>query len=283
MRVEKDFQLVDYNSFRIRSIASLALFPESDEDLQDCFFKYQNPIIWGGGNNIILSKPYYSNPIIFIRDNLKKINIFGNQIEVQAGFQMFELSEILLKHELTGFESFCDIPGCIGGGIIMNAGTRDDQISNHLVSVTAFDRQTKMFIRFSKNECEFDYRDSIFKKINSLIVVSAVFEFVKGDYKSMKNKMDTIKETRHSKQPIEFPNAGSVFKRPAGYFVGTMIENLGLKGFSIGDAQVSEKHAGFIINKGNATGEEIINLINCIKEKVDKKYGVKLECEQIIL
>jgi UDP-N-acetylmuramate dehydrogenase len=113
--------------------------------------------------------------------------------------------------------------------------------------------------------------------------VSAVFEFVKGDYKSMKNKMDTIKETRHSKQPIEFPNAGSVFKRPAGYFVGTMIENLGLKGFSIGDAQVSEKHAGFIINKGNATGEEIINLINCIKEKVDKKYGVKLECEQIIL
>jgi UDP-N-acetylmuramate dehydrogenase len=283
MRLEKNFQLVDYNSYKIRSLASLALFPESNEELKDCFVKYPDAIIWGGGNNIILSKSHYKNPIIFIRDNFKKINILGNQIEVQAGLQMFELSNILLKSELAGFESFCDIPGCIGGGIIMNAGTGDDQISNHLISVTAFDKETNKFLKFAKSECEFDYRNSIFKKNNSLIVISTVFEFEKGDFKSIKNKMDTIRETRHSKQPTEFPNAGSVFKRPDGYYVGTMIESLGLKGYSIGDAQVSEKHAGFILNKGNATGDDILKLISHIQLLVFNQYNVHLELEQIII
>lgn len=283
MRVENNFQLIDYNSYRIRSIAALALFPESKEELRDCFVKYPDAIIWGGGNNIILSKTHYSNPIIFIRDNLKKINILDNQIEAQAGLQMFELSDILLKRELTGFESFCDIPGCIGGGVIMNAGTGDDEISNHLVNVTAFDKETNCFVQFTKNECCFDYRDSIFKNNNALIVFSTVFEFEKGDYVSIKNKMDTIRETRHRKQPIEFPNAGSVFKRPEGYYVGTMIENLGLKGYSVGDAQISEKHAGFIINKGNATGDDILKLISHIQSLVLNHYNVHLELEQIIL
>ncbi|MFZ4797014.1 MAG: UDP-N-acetylmuramate dehydrogenase [Bacteroidia bacterium] len=283
MRLEKNFQLVDYNSYKIRSLASLALFPESNEELKDCFVKYPDAIIWGGGNNIILSKSHYKNPIIFIRDNLKKINILGNQIEVQAGLQMFELSNILLKSELAGFESFCDIPGCIGGGIIMNAGTGDDQISNHLISVTAFDKETNKFLKFAKSECEFDYRNSIFKNNNALIVISAVFQFESGNYNSIKYKMDTIRETRHSKQPIEFPNAGSVFKRPDGYYVGTMIESLGLKGYSIGDAQVSEKHAGFIINKGNATGDDILKLISHIQLLIFNQYNVHLELEQIII
>jgi UDP-N-acetylmuramate dehydrogenase len=283
MRLEKNFQLEDYNSYRIRSIASLALFPESMDDLRDCFVKYPDAIIWGGGNNIILSKSHYNNPIIFIRDNLKKINKLGNQIEVEAGLQMFELSNILLKSELAGFESFCDIPGCIGGGIIMNAGTGDDQISNHLICVTAYDKETNKFLKFSKSECEFGYRDSIFKKNNALIVISAIFQFESGDYNSIKYKMDTIRETRHSKQPTEFPNAGSVFKRPEGFYVGTMIESLGLKGYSIGDAQVSKKHAGFIINKGNATGDDILKLISHIQLLVYNHYNIQLQLEQIII
>jgi UDP-N-acetylmuramate dehydrogenase len=283
MRVETDFQLENYNSYKIKSIAALALFPETIIELQQCISQYPDAIVWAGGNNIILSKTKYNNPIIFIRENLKKYRLYDNRVEVQAGLKMFELSDILLENKLTGFEVFCDIPGCVGGGIIMNAGTGDNQISNLLLSVTALDRKSNSMLSFSKNECEFDYRDSLFKKNNDLIVTSVLFEFESGEYESIKSKMNTIRQTRHTKQPTEYPNAGSVFKRPDGFFVGTMIENLGLKGYSIGDAQVSEKHAGFIINKGNATGKDILNLIEYIQKKVLYKFNVKLELEQIVI
>jgi UDP-N-acetylmuramate dehydrogenase len=283
MRVETDFQLENYNSYKIKSIAALALFPETIIELQQCISQYPDAIVWAGGNNIILSKTKYNNPIIFIRENLKKYRLYDNRVEVQAGLKMFELSDILLENKLTGFEVFCDIPGCVGGGIIMNAGTGDNQISNLLLSVTALDRKSNSMLSFSKNECEFDYRDSLFKKNNDLIVTSVLFEFESGEYESIKSKMNTIRQTRHTKQPTEYPNAGSVFKRPDGFFVGTMIENLGLKGYSIGDAQVSEKHAGFIVNKGNATGKDILNLIEYIQKKVLYKFNVKLELEQIVI
>jgi UDP-N-acetylmuramate dehydrogenase len=283
MRIEFNFPLEEYNSYKLKSVAAIAIFPESSEELMNEIVRHPNAIIWGGGNNIILSHKYYTTPIIFIRENLNKLYIRNNQVEAMAGLELEELSHLLLEKEFTGFEPFCDIPGCVGGGIIMNAGSGDDQISNHLLSVTAFNKNTKSLMQFTKEECEFDYRESVFKKDNSLIVISAIFSFERGDYDQIKSRMLYVKELRHNKQPRNLPNAGSVFKRPEGFYVGTMIEKLGLKGYSIGDAQISEKHAGFIVNKGNATGKDILNLIEYIQKKVLYKFNVKLELEQIVI
>ncbi|MDX9713783.1 MAG: UDP-N-acetylmuramate dehydrogenase [Ignavibacteriaceae bacterium] len=283
MRVEVNLPLEDYNSYRVKSSVALAFFPDSIDELHDCIGQYPDAIIWGGGNNIILSKKHYTTPIIFIRDNLKSYHIEGNMVEVNAGMQMSELSDILLEQKLTGFETFCDIPGCIGGGIIMNAGSGNDHISDCLISVKALDKKTNTIVQFSRSSCVFDYRESIFKKKKTYIITSAEFSFKKGEYNSIKGKMDEIRRTRHSKQPREYPNAGSVFKRPDGYYVGAIIENLGLCGYSVGGAQVSEKHAGFIVNTGNATGEDILNLISYIQVQVHNKLNINLQLEQIII
>lgn len=283
MRIESNFQLEDYNSYKIKSSATLALFPESIEELNVIIRKYPEAIIWGGGNNIILSKKHYTTPIIFIRENLKNYILKGNRVEVQAGMQMSELSTILLENNLTGFEAFCDIPGCIGGGVIMNAGSGSSFISDNLISVTALDKVTQTHMQFSREDCMFDYRESIFKRKKAFVILTVLFDFKNGDYQSIKSKMDEIRKIRHVKQPREFPNAGSVFKRPVGYYVGAIIESLGLSGYSIGDAQISEKHAGFIVNKGNATGDDILKLISYIQHQVHDKLSIDLELEQIIV
>ena len=278
-----DFDLTLYNSYRVRSIASLALFPSSREELLDYVERYPKFVVLGGGNNIILSRPYYDIPFLFL-SKMSNCYCDENAIIVDSGLPMSQFSDISATHGFSGVEVFYDIPGCIGGGIFMNAGAGEQFISDFIESVEVLDIRSMQISQILKSDSSFCYRNSIFKSKNNLIILGATFSFTAlDDEYSIRERMNNIKSTRWQKQPREYPNAGSVFKRPEGHFVGPMIQELGLKGFSIGGAAVSEKHAGFIINKGNATGIDILSLIEYIRKKVFKYYSIELELEQIVI
>lgn len=280
----KDFDLTQYNSYRIKSVARTAIIPDSLPELTEVLQEYPESIVIGGGNNIILTKPIYEIPFVICGHNLSGYETDGNKFIAQCGISMQELSVIIADNGFIDFETFYDIPGFIGGGICMNAGAGEQFISDHIVCVEAFDLNTRNVRCFSKQECSFGYRDSVFKRNNNLIILRATFSFDKTDDPNIiRDRMNAIKSKRWQKQPREYPNAGSVFKRPEGHFVGTMIQELGLKGYSVGGAEVSEKHAGFIVNKGNATGQDVIFLIKYIQTRVREAYGVSLELEQIVI
>lgn len=279
-----NFNLKEFNSYSVSSVVKTALFPESINEIVDVCKNHPNAIIIGSGNNIIFSKPHYDATFIFIRENLSKIELVeNNSIIAYSGCSMQRLSEFACENSITGFESFFDIPGSIGGGIYMNAGNDKNAISDNLIRIWAYNIESNTIDVIEKNDCEFSYRNSLFKQNNKLVILKSLFSSQPSDQGKINDLMLSMKSLRFSKQPREYPNAGSVFKRPEGYFTGTLIESLNLKGYSIGDAQISEKHAGFIINRGKATGEDIIALISHIQSSVYNRFGVRLQLEQIII
>lgn len=278
-----DFDLTDYNSYRIGSRVKDALFPENIDEVEDAFRRYKDLVVLGGGNNIIISKSYYDSTFIFIRDNLSAHHAEGNIIRSEAGLDMAELSQFACENELSGLEIYYDIPGSVGGAVFMNAGNAELTISQLVDTVWAYNKVTKEIEVFNNEACLFGYRSSVFMSRNELVILKVNFQLKIDNSDAIRQKMLVNKTVRDSKQPKDYPNAGSVFKRPKGYFVGTMIEELGLKGYSIGGAQVSEKHAGFIVNKGLAKGEDVLMLIKYIQDKVYNAYSVKLELEQVII
>jgi len=206
------------------------------------------------------------------------IFVDNEKIQVGAGLSFKKLCLVALENELSGFENAFGLPGSVGGAVYMNAGCYGWETAENIVEVVAFDG--KDIIKLGKNEIGFGYRTSIFKSEKNLIILQATFKLKKGNKNEIYNLMLETMKKRYEKQPLEFPSAGSVFKRPRpDFYVGTAIESLGLKGFSIGGAQISEKHAGFIINKGGAKAEDVLKLIEYVKDKVREKYNVELETE----
>ena len=202
-------------------------------------------------------------------------------VEVEAGIVLGTFIMNLVNNSLGGLENLCGIPGTLGGAIIGNAGCYGSLISDYLVSVTYLENGTIKTI--SKNDCNFSYRDSIFKRDKNKIILSCKFELNKSNKEDM---LEVIKENtlkRKNSQPLEYPNAGSVFRNPEGVAAGKLIEDLGLKNYNINGASVSNKHANFIINKDNAESKDIVTLIEFIQEKVEKVYGIKLILEQEII
>ena len=198
-------------------------------------------------------------------------------VTVGAGVKMGNLAQILLKEEIEGFEFAAGIPGTIGGAIRMNAGAYGKEMKDVVLSTTCMDKNGKLYT-FSNEEQEFSYRNSIFQKKDYIIIETKLkLEYGKKD--EIQKKMEEYFKSRKEKQPIEYPSAGSSFKRQEGIITAKLIDDVGLKGYKIGGAQVSEKHAGFIVNYNNATATDVINLINYIKEKVYSKYGIKIEEE----
>lgn len=288
MKVKYNLDLTEYNSYRIHSVAELAIFPESIGDFKEIVSTYdlKKASVIGKGCNIILGKDKYpaSHPFIFIRDNFAKIEEENGIIRVLAGTDLKELSEYAQEHSLTGLEYFYDIPGCVGGAITMNAGSCGVSISDYIVEITYMDMETGKLHMVSKDQLCLGYRESYFKDYTKNFILESVFALPKGDSIKIKVQMEEILNRRHSKQPFDYPNAGSVFIRPAeNIYVGPMIEKLGLKGYRIGGAEVSTKHAGFIINAGNATGHDIISLIEFIRTRVKEKFNVELRTEQRII
>lgn len=287
MRIVDDFDLTLYNSYRVNSRCRRVFIPEIEQDFVDLYREYpdcSDKVILGGGYNVILAKEYYEKDFVLIGESFSAVSLSENGlIEAEAGLDIRVLSELALKHSFSGLEIFYDIPSSLGGAVVMNAGAGGEDIKGVLVKVRYLDLGDMKIKEIYKENIAFEYRNSFFQRESNKIILRVWLRLEKGEKLSIERKMENIKAARWAKQPKDLPNAGSVFKRPVGYFVGPMIEELGLKGYVIGGAKISEKHAGFIVNNNMATGRDILDLITLVKMKVLEKFGVDLEIEQRII
>ncbi|PHN01492.1 UDP-N-acetylmuramate dehydrogenase [Flavilitoribacter nigricans] len=290
MECHRNYDLTSHNSYKLKAACRRAFFPEFESDFIDIYSKFSekndllNKILIGRGYNIILSKSYYNQDFIIVGDSFNSLDFLGDGlISAEAGASTLDLSTLALENELTGAEVFYDIPSSIGGAVVMNAGASGEEIKDILVKVRYLDLVDFQIKEIENQDIGFCYRNSFFQQNPDKIVLKAWFMLKRGSYDRIKEKMERVKVSRWSKQPKKFPNAGSVFKRPTGFYVGKIIEDLGLKGFTIGGAKISEKHGGFIINYNNATGSDIIAIINFVQERVKEKYQIEIEVEQRII
>ncbi len=231
----------------------------------------------GAGSNLLISDSGIEGAVLYICDDRFIVN--GNTFTAYSGLKLYKMCQILKQNSLSNAEFAFGIPGTVGGAVYMNAGAYGGEIAQIIVSCKSVTREGKIIER-TANQLELGYRTSIFKQ-NDEIIVSATFRLTNDNQSEIEAKMNDFLERRRTKQPLEFPSAGSTFKRPAGYYAGALIEECGLKGFSVGDAEVSKKHAGFVINKGNASCSDVLKLIESVKEKVLTEKGVLLEPEVI--
>lgn len=238
--------------------------------------------IIGNGSNLLVSDKGFRGVVVEIGSGMSNISIQGDEVTASAGALLVKVANEAYKNSLTGLEFASGIPGTIGGAIVMNAGAYGGEIKDIVKSVKLLNIETGKIEEKTPSEMLFSYRHSIVKE-KPYVVLEATFKLSKGDSEAIKARMDELKEMRVSKQPLEYPSAGSTFKRPEGYFAGKLIQDSGLKGYAVGGAEVSTKHSGFVINKGNATAEDIYTLIEDVKDRVYKDSGVMLEPEVIML
>ena len=274
-----------HTSFRTGGPAEVFIKAESTENIIsaiDIAKKYNKQyIITGNGSNILVKDGGIDGIVINIGNEMSKIKCDGTKIYAQAGAMLSALAAAAADEELTGLEFASGIPGTVGGAVFMNAGAYDGEIKDVIEYADVIDSEGNTH-RLIKDELELSYRHSVIAEKN-MIVVGAMFNLNKGIKKNITDKMADFAKRRRDKQPINYPSAGSTFKRPEGYFAGKLIEDSGLKGKTVGGAQVSEKHAGFVVNIGNATSRDIIVLMDGCIETVYNKFGVKLEPEVRIL
>jgi UDP-N-acetylmuramate dehydrogenase len=285
MKTVTDLDLTNFNSYRLKAKCKRAFFPNSEADIQEIYREYgdSKKIILGSGHNIILAKEYYEDDFIIFSGNFGHVEHNNDLLAIEAGISMYDLSVLALENELSGLELFYDIPSSLGGAVVMNAGASGEEIKDLLTKVRYYDPISDTFSEILKEDINFEYRNSFFQRNPHLIITKAWLKLVRSTGDAIKDKMERNKEVRWSKQPKDFPNAGSVFKRPPGFFVGALMDELNLKGYSVGGAKISEKHGGFIVNFNNATGADILQLIAHAQDMVMKKHGVVLEVEQRII
>lgn len=271
----------EHTTFRTGGCARYFVEPQDAEQLRGVIEVCQNTgmpyYIVGNGSNLLVSDAGYDGVIIHLFKNMNGCRVEGTNLFLQAGVLLVRAASIARREGLTGLEFASGIPGTIGGALVMNAGAYGGEMKDVVCSVKVL-MPDGSFCEYSKEEMQFGYRRSRIAGEKS-IVLEAALELQKGDPEQIQARMDELKEQRISKQPLEFASAGSTFKRPEGYFAGKLIQDAGLRGFRIGDAQVSEKHCGFVINRGNASASEIAELICRIQQKVYENSGVRLETE----
>lgn len=280
-QIKPEEPMKNHVTFRVGGPADFFVTPKNYEELSwvlKCCAKYEMPCyIMGNGSNLLVSDQGYRGVVIQLFRQLNDIQCEGNVIRAQAGALLSAVANRALEEKLTGFEFAAGIPGTLGGACVMNAGAYGGEMKDVLKSVTVLTREGER-ITLQKNELELGYRTSIIAKKN-YIVLEAEIELEVGDAEEIKAVMDDLKERRTTKQPLEYPSAGSTFKRPEGYFAGKLIQESGLQGFQVGGAQVSEKHCGFVINKDQATAADIAELIRQVQDRVEEKFGIRLETE----
>ena len=231
----------------------------------------------GNGSNLLVGDKGYRGVILQIFKKMNQIRVEENKIYAGAGALLSKIAATALSESLTGFEFAAGIPGTLGGAVRMNAGAYGGEMKQVLESVTVMTADGE-FLTIPVEEMGLAYRTSVVEQKN-YIVLEAVISLEKGNPEKIKEVMDDLKEKRVTKQPLEYASAGSTFKRPEGYFAGKLIEDAGLRGFRVGDAQVSEKHCGFVINRGNASAAEVMELMRQVEDKVEENSGVRLEAE----
>lgn len=282
--VLENVSLKDYNTYKIGGITKYVVKPDSIDNLMKLInyldinsIKY---IVLGKGSNVILPDEDFDGAIILL-DNLNKVVINNDIVEVEAGINLSSFIINLINNKLGGLENLCGIPGTLGGAVVGNVGCYGNEISDNLIDVTYL--EAGIIKTILKKDCQFSYRDSIFKKDKNKIILSCRFKLISSNKDTM---LEIVKEhtlKRKSSQPLEYPNAGSVFRNPENLSAGKLIDDLNLKNYHINGAYISNKHANFIINKDNAKSIDIINLINYIKNKVKKETGIELILEQEII
>lgn len=284
--IAKDSILIDepmsrHTTFRVGGPADFFVTPKAKEEVRDviCICKEAGMpyYIIGNGSNLLVSDEGYRGVIVQIYKEMNEVKVEGDLVKAQAGALLSGIAAKALGAELSGFEFASGIPGTIGGACVMNAGAYGGEMKDVLESVTVLTGEGKI-IELGRNELELGYRTSVIAK-KGYIVLGAVLKLERGDGEKIKTYMDELKEKRVTKQPLEYPSAGSTFKRPEGYFAGKLIEDAGLRGFQVGGAQVSEKHCGFVINRDHATAADIMELMRQVQIRVKENSGVDLEPE----
>ncbi len=279
--IKENEPLARYTSFKIGGPADLLLIPQSSADIPMLFallYQYELPLhILGGGSNLLVSDQGVSGVVMKV--SCGDVTWLGeNRLFAGAGCLKASASVFAQSHGLSGLEFLHGIPGTVGGGIAMNAGAYGGELSQVVTLVTACDRRGDV-MEIPAGSLAFGYRDSIFHERRELTVLGAEFSLIQDDPAVIRARMDDFMKRRRERQPLEYPSAGSTFKRPEGYYAGKLIEDSGLKGYTVGGACVSEKHAGFIVNRGGATCEDVRRVIEHVQRTVLHTFGVELVCE----
>ncbi|CCY96988.1 uDP-N-acetylenolpyruvoylglucosamine reductase [Ruminococcus sp. CAG:17] len=280
-RVFTEEAMSQHTTFKIGGPADYFLMPDKGEDvgrvIKICKEKEIPYFILGNGSNLLVGDGGYRGAVIQIYRNMSSVTVEGNEIRAQAGALLSAVAAAAKNASLTGFEFAGGIPGTIGGAVVMNAGAYGGEMKDVLTEVTVMNAEGDIFT-LPTEELELGYRTSIIKTVG-YIVLEAKIRLKEGDPEVIRETMKDLTIRRTTKQPLEYPSAGSTFKRPEGYFAGKLIMDSGLAGYQVGGAQVSEKHCGFVINAGDATARDVRTLMDNVRDIVYKKYGVTLEPE----
>ena len=286
--IKFDEPMKKHTTFKIGGPAECLITVKEIETLKKVliFAKTENiPItVLGNGSNVLVLDGGIDGITIKIAIQTLKIQeekSFKQTVKVGAGNKVIELAYQMLENSITGMEELSGVPGTIGGAVYMNAGAHGKEMKDIVKEIKCLDENNNI-IKLTNKEAEFSYRHSAFSK-NKYIITEVTLELEKGNQNEIKKKMDTYSETRKSSQPIEFPSSGSTFKRGSDFITAKLIDDAGLKGYSIGGAEVSTKHAGFVINKGNATAKDVLNLTEHVKKVIYEKFGKKIELEMKII
>lgn len=279
--VKQQEPMSKHTTFRIGGPAEFYLCPHSTKEIQKimeiCKREGLPYFILGNGSNLLVSDQGYRGVVIQLWKNFNDITVKDCCITAKAGALLSKIAAEALEAGLTGMEFASGIPGTLGGAVVMNAGAYGGEMKDIIREVKILDETGNVQV-LSKEEMKMGYRTSIVKE-KGYTVLSAVLELKQGDRKEIRAVMEDLKTKRTSKQPLDMPSAGSTFKRPEGYFAGKLIMDCGLRGFSVGGAQISEKHCGFVVNKGGATATDVITLIREVQRRVKEKFGVDMETE----
>ncbi len=269
--------LKEHTTFKIGGPCDIMVFPNSIDSLRELISEADRYMILGNGSNVLFSDNGYRGAIFVLGSDMSEIVVDGEYITASAGASLVRVCKSALDSSLTGIEFAYGIPGTVGGAVFMNAGAYGGEMKDVITEVTCITHSGEIRT-YTGDSLDFGYRSSRFTGSDE-IIVSAKFRLSTGDKDAIRARMDELIARRKSRQPLEYPSAGSTFKRPEGTYAGLVIEESGLKGYQIGGAKVSDKHANFVINTSNATAADVMNLISHIRKTVVEKTGHSLECE----
>lgn len=274
-----------HTTFRIGGEAACFIRISSEEQLQKLIPYFENVgieyFVLGKGSNLLVGDKGYPGVILQISDACQQIEAEGNRLQVQAGAALSKVALLTMERGLEGLEFAAGIPGTVGGGVVMNAGAYGGEMKQVVESVRVLSSEGEI-LTLDNDTMEFGYRTSIIRNRN-FTVLSVTFRLREGNREEIRARIEDFQKRRMEKQPLNYPSAGSTFKRPEGYFAGKLIMDAGLRGFQIGDARVSDKHCGFVVNVGKATARDVTDVIEEVQEKVRERFGVSLEREVIYL
>ncbi len=282
MRIVHDADMREYTSFRAGGKADLLVVPTTEEELQevlrDVHEKHQNYLLLGNGSNTLVRDEGYHGVVIHLGDEFSGIEADGDRLTAGSAALISEVAHEALEHGLSGMEPISGIPGSIGGAAFMNAGAYGGEMKQVIETVRVVSADGSEIRTLSNEEMDLGYRHSRLQETGE-VVVSVTLKLTPADREDIREAMQEFTQKRTSKQPLQYPSAGSFFKRPEGYFAGKLIQDAGLRGVSVGGAQISAKHSGFMINRGDATATDILNLMHLVQNTVKDRFGVDMEPE----